>query len=101
MSTDPDGAAALRGLDLILAARPRTDGAVLTEATQRLCRFRKGLIDEGVPSSAAARDRLSRLNAILSVVAGVHFPLGGVPWNELEKARGWLADLLDEVAAQV
>ena len=34
--------------------------------------------------------------AVISVVLGVHFPLGDIPWDELEKGRAWLADLVAE-----
>jgi hypothetical protein len=27
------------------------------------------------------------------VVLAVHFPIDAVPWDELEKARAWLAEL--------
>jgi hypothetical protein len=33
------------------------------------------------------------LNGIISMVLAGHFPLGEVPWEELELARSWLAAL--------
>ena len=47
-----------------------------------------------------SRRRLEHVNAIISVVLGTHFPLGSVPWDELEKARNWLAKLADEAAGE-
>jgi hypothetical protein len=85
---------ALACLDKALAERPKKDGHALSEATRKLCLFREDLI-------ARPHDRrdLDHLNAILSIVAAVHFPLGEVQWDELGKARGWLVDLLDATAA--
>jgi len=91
------GRQALDLVDEVLAARPRADGRKLTEATQRLCEYREGLIARVAAGGADARRDLEHLNAVLSIVAGVHFPLGGVPWKELEGARGWLADLTGRV----
>jgi hypothetical protein len=36
----------------------------------------------------------ARLNSVLTVVLGCQFPLTDVPWQDLERARGWLADLV-------
>ena len=36
----------------------------------------------------------ARLNSVLAVVLGCQFPLTDVPWQDLERARGWLADLV-------
>lgn len=88
------GREALGKIDEVLAARPHKDDYVLSDATQALCTLRDGLIAEAT-GDAAARDRLEALNAVLGVVLGAHFPIGETPWEELEKARGWLAGLLD------
>ena len=47
-------------------------------------------------SADGEHERLARLNAIISVVMGMHFPIGNAPWGELEKAHGWLRDLVEE-----
>ncbi len=80
------GVAALALLDEVIAARPHPDGLKLSEVARSLSRFRNDL--------AAATDRLSlgHVNAVMSIVLAAHFPLGPVPWDEVEKARGWLAD---------
>jgi hypothetical protein len=36
----------------------------------------------------------ARLNSVLAVVLGCKFLLTDVPWQDLERARGWLADLV-------
>ena len=84
------GAEALALIDQVLARRPHKDDHALAAATECLAQFR----DELVQSPTSDRTRLAHLNAILSVVIGVHFPLGNPPYEELEKARAWLADLI-------
>ncbi len=97
-SSDAAGQAALAAIDRALKHRPEKDGHDFADAAQQLARLRDAMIarhrDE--PPSDAARERLARLNSILSVVLGGHFPLGAIPWHEIELARGWLADLLAE-----
>lgn len=100
MTGEATGREGLRKIDEALSKRPKKDGQVLTEATGLLCAYRDGLIEAARSGGAQDRERLSHINAILSVVAGVHFPLGDVPWAELEKARGWLCDLLDKAPAR-
>lgn len=85
-------------IDRVLAARPKKDGHALTEATAALCDYRDELISQARCGGADERRQLEHLNAVLSMVAAVHFPLGNVPWDELAKARGWLAGLLGEPA---
>jgi hypothetical protein len=46
-----------------------------------------------------ARGRLSEANAVLAVVLSVQFPIDAVPWDELDKARGWLSRLTAGEAA--
>ena len=41
------------------------------------------------------RQRLALINSVLSVVIGGHFPLGGIPWPQIEKAREVLASLAE------
>ena len=93
--TDRPGARALQELDKVLAARPHQDGEAFSAATQALSALREEVIVHvRRDNSAAARKRLGHLNAVLSVVLGGHYPLGEVPWGELEKARGWLEEIV-------
>jgi hypothetical protein len=98
MSAEP-GREALRAMDQLLAAKPKKDGHAFSRATGSLSRFRNEMasgLHAGGPS-AASRERLARLNSVIAVVMGGHFPLGEVPWEELEKARDWLDQLVSEV----
>ena len=93
------GHRALAALDLILARKPKRDDDTLSRATAELTQFRNTIIAEqrrGGIRGADERQHLAHLNAVLSVVLGVHFPLGETPWGELEKARDWLSDLVTD-----
>ncbi|QGY00891.1 hypothetical protein MMSR116_02470 [Methylobacterium mesophilicum SR1.6/6] len=100
MSTAPGrdaGHRALAALDTVLARKPKRDDGALTEATMELTQFRDAIIAArrtGGIRSADERQHLAHLNSVLSVVIGVHFPLGETPWEELQKARDWLSDLV-------
>ena len=85
MASEP-GAAALAGLDRVLAERPHADGHVLSAVAHELSAFRDQLAASG------ERQRLGHVNAVISVVLAAHYPLGDVPWGEMEKARAWLAE---------
>ena len=88
MANDP-GAAALAGLDRVLAGRPKADGQVLSEVAQSLSVYRNQL------AASADRHRLDHVNAVMSIVLAAHFPLGPVPWDEVDKARAWLAEVVE------
>ena len=89
---------ALGLLDEVLASRPHKDDHKLSHATLALCEYRDTLINSGPPTGAPERQRLGHVNAVLSVIAAMHFPLGELPWEELEKARDWLAALVPGTA---
>ena len=92
------GRAALAHSARVLAGRPHKDDDELTYATQCLAAFRKELIAAQARDDADDADveRLSHLNAIISVVMAMHFPIGGPPWDEFEKAQAWLQTLVDD-----
>ena len=86
---------ALRELDKALADKPHTAGHTFSAATQHLCLLRDHLSAASRQGGdGAARQQLAHVNAVISVVLAGHFPLGAVPWDELEKAREWLADIV-------
>jgi len=93
-----EGHAALASIDRALEHRPEKDGHDFADAAQHLARLRDAMAARyrDAPPPPAARERLARVNAILSVVLGGHFPLGSIPWHEIELARGWLADMMAE-----
>ena len=95
------GRKALAHTKRVLEQRPHKDDDELTYATQCLARFREELIGVQRHAGAEAKDgdRLSRLNAIISVVMAMHFPLGNPPWTEFEKTQVWLQDLVEEIEA--
>jgi hypothetical protein len=90
------GHCALRAVDKLLAERPEKVGSDFSEATRRVVEFRDRLIDRWRQTHAEPdRQRLADVNSVLSVVIGSHFPLGAIPWPQLEKARGILARLTE------
>jgi hypothetical protein len=96
MSPDLSGGGrALALIGHVLDKRPDKDDAVLAACARELCVYRDALILRlrAAPSDATGRQRLSHVNAVLSVVLAVHFPIDAVPWDELEKAQVWLAEL--------
>ena len=94
MSGDAPGREALAKIDAILGARPRKDDDLISAAAEWLATWREALIP--LSDTATGRDRLERLNAVLTIVLAVHYPQGATPWAELEAARGWLEELLEE-----
>ena len=83
----------------VLEQRPDKDDQELTLATQCLGQFRKELIEAHRQERATTKDGdcLSRLNAIISVVMAMHFPIGNPPWDEFEKTQAWLTDIVEEM----
>jgi hypothetical protein len=93
---------ALAELDKALAAKPTVDGHILSAAVSNLSALRDSIAmhQRKLGQTPNSRRRLEHVNAVISVVLGVHFPLGSVPWDELEKARDWLAKVADDEAKQ-
>lgn len=95
------GRDALAHLDQALADRPKRDGRTLKGAIQKVGQFRDHFIARHRAEGGTRwRPELERANAVLSVVMAAEFPIGEVPWDELEKARAWLDELLREQAPQ-
>ena len=105
---EPDpGRRALEVLDRVLAEKPVADtprsarrqlGADFSEATRLLCGFRDILVraqrEAGV--TPASQARLQAVNGVLSTVLAGHFPLGDIPWGQVQTGRDALARLLDQ-----
>lgn len=88
------GEAALRAVDAVLADKPDKVGHDFAAAEHAVALYRDALVGVWRASrSESDLQRLMRVNSVLSVVVGGHFPLGGVPWPHLQKARDWLAEL--------
>jgi len=89
---------ALRMLDRVLAQKPEKNGHDFCATIRCLTGLREALLTErraGAPGSVSG-DQLSRLNAVISAVLGGEFPIGRVPWEQVEAARRSYAALLDE-----
>lgn len=101
------GQRALEVLDRVLAEKPndgttqeerKTLGDDFSETTRLICGYRDILIHAQRKAGATtrSRNRLQRINSVLSTVLGGHFPLGDVPWQQVERARDELAALVAE-----
>ncbi len=97
MASDDAGREALAELDRALAAKPHAEGHTFSMAALHLSQLRDRMAAEQRERGADVRSRrrLEHLNAVISVVLAGHFPLGAVPWAELQRARGWLAELVE------
>ncbi len=89
---------ALEQLDRAMVDKPRTDGNAFSLAAQYLSAMRDDMAmqQRADGPTPASRKRLEHVNAIISVVLAGHFPLGGIPWDELDRARAWLVDFAEE-----
>jgi len=95
------GRAALRMIDKLLAERPEKVGHDFSEATRCLTAFRDSLISRFRETGAADDQKtLAKVNAVLAVIVGGHFPLGNIPWNLIEKSRDELAGVVGGVRAR-
>jgi hypothetical protein len=90
---DGPGHRALAHLDQALAKRPQKDDDALSAATVCLTTMRDAYVrtHRDGASTPQSRELLEHVNGIISAVLGIHFPLGEIPWPELDKAREWLA----------
>ncbi len=93
------GRKSLRHLARVLEQKPSKDDHELSSLTQCLAEFREDLIRRNMVEapSHGKRECLMHLNAIVSVVMGMHFPIGNPPWEEFEKTQDWLKDLVASV----
>ena len=93
--------AALEALDRALAARPRLDGQAFTEATQPLCVYRDALRHavRAAPDDLTIRRRLKAANLAITLLLAGHFPLGEIPWKDVEGLRIHLVAMRREDAA--
>jgi hypothetical protein len=91
-----DGIAAL---DHVLEHRPDTVHDRIAEATRCLARLRDRLIEakhDGHPDAHL----LERANALLSLLIASEFPLVGLRWDRVKKARDEFADVVDRVSGE-
>ncbi len=99
VSPEAEARLALERIDQVLRKKPNKDNYALTEATQKLSIWREVLIEQARRGGQVECRRLEHLNGVISAVVANHFPCGAIPWGELECARKWLADLLEETGA--
>lgn len=95
--TGRKGTLALEAINQLLAEQPDRVAHDFSEATRRTAAYRDE-ITETIRKTGNQEDRrrVERVNAVLSVIVGGHYPLGEVPWARIEKARDELEILLNE-----
>ena len=91
--------ATLAALDQLLADQPARVMQHFSDALQRLTAYRERLIAEvrDTQGGSAGAHRLSRLNAVISVVYSTQFSVGAPRWLALQQARTELAALAAEM----
>jgi len=94
---------ALAALDRALAHKPDKDDDDFTASLKHLSAFRDALTAKfraaGNDETRDVRAHLARVNAIISIVMAGHFPLGAIPWPEIEQARQHLAEVVQQQEA--
>lgn len=86
-----EGRRALAAVETLLAERPHKMGHDFSEATRCVVAFRDALIEQ---SRHAVTPDLEQANAVLAAIIGGHFPLGDVPWKQIQAARDQLARMV-------
>ncbi len=91
---------ALRAIDKLLQERPEREVHDFSEAVRRIVVYR----DEWIAAwrrSGSETDRLAlaKVNSVLSVVVGGHYPVGPVPWAAIEAARKMLGGVRGAMSA--
>ena len=95
------GREALAAIDRLLADRPNKIGHDFSAAIRHLAIWRDTLALRLREAATEYDPRaLGKVNAVLSVILGGQFPLGQVPWPEIERVRNDLSDLVDTAADQ-
>jgi len=92
-----EGRAALHALDAALDSKPKKDGPDFATTTEHLCVMRDIMIRDLRDQPTADRGKLERLNAIISTSLAGHFPLGNIPWDEVQHAREKLKQLIADL----
>lgn len=99
---------ALQRVNRVLAGKDADEGMAtvseqFSEAVGAMVRLRDGLIPGGTAGmpddrrDGAARPgapRLAEVNALISLMAGIEFPLGGIHWPRIERVSAELQKML-------
>ncbi len=99
--SDPHLDASLEALDRAIAARPQRDAQAFTEATVPMCAYRDRLRHalRAAPQDLAVRQRLKAANVAVTLMLAGHFPLGDMPWGQIEALRDHLHAMQRDAAA--
>jgi hypothetical protein len=99
--SDPRLDASLEALDRAIAARPRRDGQAFSDATKPMCAYRDELrhaLRES-PDDLGLRRQLKAANLAITLMLAGHFPLGDMPWDQIEALRDHMEAMRRDAAA--
>ena len=87
------GSLALEAVEKLLREKPEKNGQSFSDAISKLVLLRDHYIagQRAGATDAQSRKQLGQVNGILSAVIAGNYPLGRVPWHQVEKAREALA----------
>ena len=99
--SDPRLEASVEALDRALSQRPHRDGQAFTDATKPMCAYRDELRHavRAAPDDLAVRRQLKAANLAITLMLAGHFPLGDMPWDQIEILRGHLEAMRRDAAA--
>ncbi len=99
--SDPRLDASVEALDRALAARPRRNGQAFAEATRPMYAYRDELRHalRASPDDLSVRRRLKAANLAVTLMLAGHFPLGDMPWDQIEALRDHLEAMQRDAAA--
>lgn len=91
---------ALSAIESVLEDRPGKHVEEISQAVASLVRVRNRLTDVQRNKTPApeASEHLRQVNAMLSVVASLEYPLAGLHWQRMELVRDGLAEMLERTA---
>lgn len=89
---------ALTKIDELLRAK-QAEGEFqdMSVVTRTIVRMRDDLISRlrAQPAETRLRERLDRVNALVSMTASAEMPLQGIHWDRIKKTRDLLAEMAD------
>lgn len=88
----------LHALDRVLDERPASIQPICLALTESVVRLRDTLIEAHRANGNTGRELLTHTNSILSLAFSTQYPMLGVQWEKLKKAREALAGHLAQFA---
>jgi hypothetical protein len=90
---------ALSAIDTVLRERPQSLQPAVLELTRAVVALRDTLIEARRTGDATAKRELPHVNALLSLVVSIQYPMQGLHWDKLKQARDAFEKLATEAGA--